>query len=147
MTSRSLFSLKKVSEILLLFCYKINSEGALARKEYFMTFQEQTELLMTAIQSLMALYRDITEIDRPFVRVSFSELKKIPSHRLRLTPRRVPRRFCSTSPPSWKSGKAAWSKTPCGRSCRRIIRQKRNFWNLHQRRFQKCRHFLEKNFA
>lgn len=76
MTSRSLFSLKKVSEILLLFCYKINSEGALARKEYFMTFQEQTELLMTAIQSLMALYRDITEIDRPFVRVSFSELKK-----------------------------------------------------------------------
>lgn len=75
-----------------------------------MTFQEQTELLMTAIQSLMALYRDITEIDRPFVCVSFSELKKIPSHRLRLTPRRVPRRFCSTSPPSWKKEKPPFRK-------------------------------------
>ena len=26
-------------------------------------------------------------------------------------------------------------------------RQKRNFWNLHKRRFQKCRHFSEKNFV
>lgn len=26
-------------------------------------------------------------------------------------------------------------------------RQKRNFWNSHKRRFQKCRHFSEKNFV
>ena len=138
MTSRSLFSLKKVSEILLLFCYKINSEGALARKEYFMTFQEQTELLMTAIQSLMALYRDITEIDRPFVRVSFSELKKIPRHRLRLTPPRAPKRFCSTSPPSWKKEKRRTSEF-CPPQIRK---QKRNFWNSHKRRY--CRTHSEK---
>ena len=44
-----------------------------------MTFREQTELLMAAIQSLMALYQDITEMDSPFVRMPFpdSALKKI----------------------------------------------------------------------
>ena len=26
-------------------------------------------------------------------------------------------------------------------------RQKRNFWNSHKRRFQKCRHFSERNFV
>ena len=26
-------------------------------------------------------------------------------------------------------------------------RQKRDFWNSHKRRFQKCRHFSERNFV
>lgn len=88
-----------------------------------MTYKEQSEILMSAIQLLMQLYQDISKRTDSLACVWDSEVKKIPS----------------------PTGFFFYKQETSLRKQGNTTRQKRQFWNFLKRSYLKCRNFSETN--